>query len=305
MPKIYLSPSFQHQNIGVEDYGTEEKRCNEIADVVERELNKNSNFIVVRNNPDMTLEEVIADSNKSNADIHFSIHTNAGPSSARGCEVYAYAKGTKGDKLAQIIYRRLSEITPSEDRGVKYNSLAETSQTKAVAVLTEVAFHSNIEDANWIINNIEEIGKELAKSLYEYFDIEYKDNEEEATEKPIDNKPNKSQINEDGKWGKETTKKAQEVFGTFVDGIVSNQYLAYKTRNPGLLSYTFEWKENPSRNGSLLIGAIQEKIGVNKDKFIGPDTIKAMQKWLGTPVDGIISYPSVMVKAFQNWLNKQ
>lgn len=177
MPKIYLSPSFQQQNVGVGDYGTEEKRCNEIADVVERELKKNNNFVIVRNNPNMSLNEVIADSNKSNADIHFSIHTNAGSSSARGCEVYAYAKNTEGDKLAQIVYRRLSAITPSEDRGVKYNSLAETRQTKAIAVLTEVAFHSNEEDAKWMINNVESIGKELAKSLYEYYNIEYKENE--------------------------------------------------------------------------------------------------------------------------------
>lgn len=176
MPKIYLSPSFQHQNVGVGDYGTEEKRCNEIADVVERELKKNSNFIVIRNNPAMSLNEVIADSNKNNVDIHFSIHTNAGVNTARGCEVYAYAKGTEGDKLAQIVYRRLSAITPSEDRGVKYNSLAETRQTKAISVLTEVAFHSNEEDAKWMIDNIELIGKELAKSLYEYFNIEYKEN---------------------------------------------------------------------------------------------------------------------------------
>lgn len=176
MPKIYLSPSFQQQNIGVGDYGTEERRCNEIADVVERELKKNSNFTIVRNNRNMSLNEVIVDSNKSNSDIHFSIHTNAGPASARGCEVYAYAKNTEGDKLAQIVYRRLSAITPSEDRGVKYNSLAETRQTKAIAVLTEVAFHSNEEDAKWIIDNIELIGKELAKSLYEYFNIEYKEN---------------------------------------------------------------------------------------------------------------------------------
>ena len=176
MPKIYLSPRVQHQNVGVGDYGTEEKRCNEIADVVERELKKNNNFTVFRNNPNMALSELIVDSNKNNVDIHFSIHTNAGVNTARGCEVYAYAKGTEGDKLAQIVYRRLSAITPSEDRGVKYNSLAETRQTKAIAVLTEVAFHSNEEDAKWMIDNIELIGKELAKSLYEYFNIEYKEN---------------------------------------------------------------------------------------------------------------------------------
>ncbi len=175
MPKIYLSPSFQDQNVGVGNYGTEEQRCNEIADIVEKELKKNNNFVVVRNNRNMSLEEVISDSNKSNSDIHFSIHTNAGDSSARGCEVYAYSPNTEADKLAKIVYKNLSQITPSNDRGVKYNSLAETSSTKAIAILIEVGFHSNVEDAKWIINNIELIGKNLAKSLYEYFNVEYKD----------------------------------------------------------------------------------------------------------------------------------
>ncbi len=178
MPKIYLSPSFQDQNVGVGNYGTEEKRCNEIADVVERELKKNSSFTVVRNNPNMSLEEVIRDSNNSNSDVHFSIHTNAGVSSARGCEVYAYSPNTEADKLAQIVYKRLSKITPSSDRGVKYNSLAETGSTKAIAVLTEVGFHSNAEDAKWIIDNTELIGKELAKALYEYYNIKYKETSE-------------------------------------------------------------------------------------------------------------------------------
>lgn len=180
MAKIYLSPSFQQQNVGVGSYGTEEKRCNEIADVVERELSKNKQFAVVRNTPNMSLQEVIDSSNKSNADIHFSIHTNAGPVEARGCEVYAYAPGTEGDKLAQIISKRLTKISPAKGRGVKYNSLAETRQTKAIAVLTEVGFHSNLEEANWIIENIEKIGIELAKSLYEYYNIQYE--EEENTE---------------------------------------------------------------------------------------------------------------------------
>ena len=117
--------------------------------------------------------------------------------------------------------------------------------------------------------------------------------------------PISEKIKEDGYWGKDTTRKAQKVFGTPIDGIVSNQYASYKAENPGLLSSTFEWKSNPSKNGSVLIKAIQKKIGVRQDGKIGPDTIKGMQRWLGTPVDGKVSYPSEMVKAFQRWLNKQ
>lgn len=111
-------------------------------------------------------------------------------------------------------------------------------------------------------------------------------------------------IAEDGYWGKDTTRKAQEVFGTPVDGIVSNQYLYYKNLNPGLLSSTFDWKQNP-RGGSNLIAAIQRKVGTSVDGFIGTNTIKAMQNWLGTPRDGKVSAPSTMVRSFQRWLNQQ
>ena len=111
-------------------------------------------------------------------------------------------------------------------------------------------------------------------------------------------------IDEDGLWGKDTTAKAQEIFGTPVDGIVSNQLSWCKKGNTGLLNSTFEWQDYMN-GGSLLIKAIQKKVGANHDGYIGTETIKAMQKWLGTPVDGYVSNPSVMVKAFQNWLNKQ
>lgn len=108
----------------------------------------------------------------------------------------------------------------------------------------------------------------------------------------------------DGLWGPATTRRAQEVFGTPKDGIVSNQYLAYRINNPGLLDSSFEWEQVPGREGSALIKAIQKKIGVRQDGFIGPQTIRAMQSWLGTPVDGRVDNPSAMVKAFQRWLNK-
>ena len=121
----------------------------------------------------------------------------------------------------------------------------------------------------------------------------------------FEEKPKNDQIEVDGIWGKATTKKAQKVFGTKVDGIVSNQYSKYKSKNPGLSSSTFEWEKNPGKSGSSLIKAIQKLLGLKQDGYIGPQLIKAMQKWLGTTQDGSVSRPSQMVKAFQAWLNKQ
>lgn len=115
--------------------------------------------------------------------------------------------------------------------------------------------------------------------------------------------PKKHIIDVDGKWGTDTTKKAQEVFGTTVDGIVTDQYLCYKSQNPGLIA--FEWLDNPSNYGSELIRAMQKKVGANVDGHIGPETIKKMQKYFGTIQDGCVSNPSDVVRAFQRWLNKQ
>lgn len=112
-------------------------------------------------------------------------------------------------------------------------------------------------------------------------------------------------IAEDGLWGKDTTLKIQEVFNLECkDGIISNQLSWWRDENPGLLDSTFEWKDYMA-GGSLTIQAIQRMVKVNDDGYIGSETISAMQRWLGTPVDGVVSNPSMMVKVFQHWLNEQ
>lgn len=65
-----------------------------------------------------------------------------------------------------------------------------------------------------------------------------------------------------------------------------------------------EWSGKLS-GGSDLIKAMQKWAGVTADGYLGPQTIRALQKKLGTPVDGVISYPSAMVRALQEWCNRQ
>lgn len=112
----------------------------------------------------------------------------------------------------------------------------------------------------------------------------------------------------DGYWGKKTTIKLQQIFGTTVDGIISNQWAMYRTKNPGLESSTFNWCKTPNGQGSELIRAIQKWAGMpsnEQDGEIGDKTIRAIQKKLGTVQDGYVSGPSNMVKKLQNWANNQ
>lgn len=177
---VYLSPSMQENNMGASNFGTEEQRMNQVADVTERILRQHD-IVVYRNKPDMTLAQMVSDSNNKKPDIHFAIHSNAG--GGRGCEVYCHRFGGNGEKLARAVYAELSPITPTEDRGVGqgYNfygqgkHMYELAYTNAPATLVETAFHDNKDDAAWIINNIEVIGMALAKGILAYFGIQYKE----------------------------------------------------------------------------------------------------------------------------------
>ena len=122
-------------------------------------------------------------------------------------------------------------------------------------------------------------------------------------EKVVEAKADKLAV--DGEWGKKTTARLQQIFGTVVDGEVSNQWAVYKDENPGLGS-GWEWHKKPNGRGSKLIKAMQKWAGMSifsRDGEIGPKTIKAFQKKLGTPQDGKVSSPSQMVKALQRWAN--
>lgn len=123
----------------------------------------------------------------------------------------------------------------------------------------------------------------------------------------VDGNP-RGELEVDGIWGKDTTRRLQEIFGTPVDGVISNQDKKFKAENPGLLSATFMWKDKPNGKGSTLIKAMQKWADMpesKRDGEIGPDTIKAIQKKLGTIIDGCVDKPSSMVKALQRWANAQ
>lgn len=192
MSKVYLSPSNQTQNIGYGNYGTEKSRMIQIAEVVQRELLRK--FEVKMAQYESNLSTRATESNKWGSDAYVAIHSNAG--GGRGCEVYAFSTTSKGNTLAHKIYNKLSAITPSADRGVKYNSLYETRVPSAPACLIEVIFHDNKEDAEWLMNNVELIGKEIAKGIYEYFGVEY--SEGQATN-PIQETPKTQELGDIGK----------------------------------------------------------------------------------------------------------
>lgn len=100
----------------------------------------------------------------------------------------------------------------------------------------------------------------------------------------------------DGVWGKATTEALQRYLGTKADGVISSQG-AYGFPIDGL-------QEVRNPKGSQCIAALQKILGVKADGLLGPATVKALQRRLRTPADGVISRPtSQLVVALQQALN--
>lgn len=120
----------------------------------------------------------------------------------------------------------------------------------------------------------------------------------------VDYRPPQEPIEEDGLWGAKTTRRAQEVFRTTEDGIVSRQLRRVKSRCTAC-GGGWQWDGNDTDRGSQLVRAMQHWLGVKQTGHMNSTTIEALQRKMGTPVDGVLSRPSPCVKAFQHWLNKQ
>lgn len=110
-----------------------------------------------------------------------------------------------------------------------------------------------------------------------------------------------SKLSVDGYWGCATTRAVQKALGTTQDGIVSGQDAGdlAKCNRGGLESSSWQI----GHGGSMMVRALQRKIGANPDGYFGVNTCRALQKYLGTTQDGIVSAPSSMVKELQRRLN--
>lgn len=122
-----------------------------------------------------------------------------------------------------------------------------------------------------------------------------------------------SKLKIDGSWGKDTTTRSQEVFGTTADGIVSNQSYGCAEYLPNC--QTSSWKFNDTGRGSLLIKAIQtllKKLGYYTGKIdglCGRQTVIAIQKFLKAKgfytgkIDGQMG--PATVRGWQQYINSR
>lgn len=158
--------------------GSEEYYMNLITDAMIPYL-QSSGIQYTRNSPEMTAGDAIRESNRGNYDLHLALHSNAAPEGQygtyRGVDVYYSPLSSRGRRAAQIFVRNLKSIypVPARVRALTTTTIGEVTQTRAPAVFLELGYHDNVQDANWVSNNIERIARNLVLSLTEYFGIPF------------------------------------------------------------------------------------------------------------------------------------
>lgn len=178
MPIIYLSPSTQDWNPYVTGSGSEEYWMNRIADAMIPYLNSNA-IQYRRNSPDMTAASSIRQANAGYYDFYLALHSNASgqgePRPVRGIIAFYYPGSPRGQRGAELIADALKQIYPLPDRVTTQptTSLGEVRQPRFPAVLVEIGYHDNYEDAQWIEGHVEAIATQLVRALTDFFGLPF------------------------------------------------------------------------------------------------------------------------------------
>lgn len=119
-------------------------------------LSRNSPNEVLGTNTQESLQTRVRMANDWSADYFISIHANANNNpSISGSEVYVYAPNTKAENLALDVLNGIVEVAKTRNNGVYVNPLFYVLRnTEMPAILVELAYLTNLDDANRLRNDL-------------------------------------------------------------------------------------------------------------------------------------------------------
>ncbi len=184
MPKVYLAPSNQVENRYAYGNTTEAVQCGKIAEACKAALERSG--VTVQVGHMIHMSEKIAQSNAFGADLHVPIHTNAFNGTVTGTRMFCFSSGGEGMKACKAIFDRLAPITPGTGESIQVNDYDEIVYTNAPAAYVECEFHDNAKTAKWIVEHTTDIGEAIAQGICDYFGVTFKEKEQPAPAKSVD-----------------------------------------------------------------------------------------------------------------------
>ncbi len=303
MVKIYIDPGHGGNDLGATGYGLREKDLNLAISLNIREKLNQYQGLSVRlsrtTDKTLSLNQRTNDANKWGADYLVSVHINAG--GGTGYEDYIYnglSNSSHSAKYRNVMHRAIIGQVNLANRGQKKANFHMLRESNMPALLTENGFIDSEDDAARLQKDsfLEGIAQGHVDGLIKIFNLKEKVKAINPDAVIGRKKSKKANLKIDGWWGEQTTRALQKYLGTVVDGVISNQ-LRNEVTSKIVSGITF------GKGGSLVIKALQSKVGAKIDGYLGPQTIRKLQQYLGTVVDGKLSEPSLVVKELQQNLN--
>ena len=184
--KIFIDQGHNPQgiNAGAEGFGYREQDITYAVGTYLREiLNEDGRFEArsSRNAPDevlgtsnaTSLAERVAAANNWGADYFISIHCNANVNPAvNGSEVYVYREGSEAASLARAVLNAIVARLGTKDNGVRVNpSLYVLRRTRMPAILVELAYITNAQDVQKLVNDQYAFAYAIYTGLCTYFGL--------------------------------------------------------------------------------------------------------------------------------------
>lgn len=239
------------------------------------------------------LSTIVTKCNSHKVDLDVSIHLNAG--GGHGVETWGYSDNVK--EIGSRISSNVSKALNITNRGFKISTkLYVLRKTHSPSILIECCFVDSQEDKNkW---NVDKCANAIVDALLNTTTT----NVSKPTSKPTP-KPSalahRFNLTIDGKIGHDTVKALQSWLGTVQDGIVSGQSNKQKKYLIACVYSAWRFSDNPK--GSLMVKALQKKLGCAIDGIIGKNTVMALQRLVGAKQDGYLGAETA--KALQRYLN--
>ncbi len=176
MPKVYLSPSNQTDNLYAYGSTTEAEQCGKIAESCRAALVRSGISVKVGHMPPM--QDKVKESDAFGAELHVPIHTNAFNGKVTGTRMFCFNEGGEGMKACKAIFARLAPVTPGTSENIRVDaSLYEVRVPAAPTAYIETEFHDNADSARWIVEHTALLGETIARGICDYFGVTFKEKE--------------------------------------------------------------------------------------------------------------------------------
>lgn len=160
----YLSPSSQYENIGINGYGAEADQMNLLMDEIIPHLDR-CGVSFHRADPDMSIQEKCAESDRMGAEWYFAMHSNAGGSGrAWGPVAFHGADTTLANRLVQELLS-MGQASNRSSSVTDGTHLYEVRVPRAKACLLEVDFHDSEVGVKFLTERRSDAARAIARAI--------------------------------------------------------------------------------------------------------------------------------------------